>query len=213
MKKLAIFAEGGTEQAFAERLLLETAGSKNIQIRKEKFRGGGRILKKRQAVSTEYSGSKDGHQFYALIVDCGTDNRVKSDIIENYKKLCDEKYNLIIGFRDARGQDEQGNPITLADIPRVRMYAMLRVPTKPIKPLMVLAIMETEAWFLAEHTHFSRIDPALSLATAVNIIGFDPSRQDIEQRPQPAEDLHTIYQAAGKAYVKEPTCIQRTVDA
>jgi hypothetical protein len=53
----------------------------------------------------------------------------------------------------------------------------------------VLAVMEIEAWFLAETTHYARIDPAITMAAIKSTLGFDPENDDLQRRPSPAEDL------------------------
>ena len=73
--------------------------------------------------------------------------------------------------------------------------------------------MEIEAWFLAEHTHFQRIDPGLTIPRIIAEMGFDPSTDDMELRDHPAEDLDTIYRLVGQAYTKSRRRVQKTVDA
>ncbi|MCY2951478.1 MAG: hypothetical protein NTU53_05810 [Planctomycetota bacterium] len=208
MKKLAIFAEGGTEQAFAEKLLLAVGGERRIQIRKQRFRGGRRGGPRTRSASTWVGiphGSADA-KYYAQIIDCGQDERVKGDLIENYKSLTQHGFDAVIGIQDVI-------PKTHAELHLVKLHLRDRLPTKPINPVMVLAIMETEAWFLAEHTHFPRVHPGLTPTTVSKAAGFDPIKDDMEARVRPAEDLHRIYQAVGCVYEKKPQCIQRTVDA
>jgi hypothetical protein len=206
MKRLAVFAEGGTEQAFVEKLLIEVAGTKNIQIRKEKHRRGANGTdRSRKLVAV--TGAGGGHEYYALIVDCGNEERVKSDLLENYESLCKNGYNAIIGIRDVRGK------YTAADIPALVTYQRYGLKTSPVNPLMVLAIMETEAWFLAEHTHFGRINDRLTLEVVTSTLNFDPAVGNVETRERPADDINLVYQTVGDQYIKTPESIQRTIDA
>ncbi len=62
--------------------------------------------------------------------------------------------------------------------------------------------MEIEAWFLAEASHFPKIDPAITVAAIKAALGFDPENDDMEQRLEPATDLHNCYAIGGKAYSK-----------
>jgi hypothetical protein len=71
--------------------------------------------------------------------------------------------------------------------------------------------MEVEAWFLAEHSHFARIDPAITLASIIANLNFDPSNDDLQLRPSPASDLHACYALAGKSYEKKTS--QLTINA
>ena len=73
--------------------------------------------------------------------------------------------------------------------------------------------MEIETWFLAEHTHFERIDNRLTGAHIKSKVGFDPSTEDMEQRDQPSRDIDTIYRLVGKTYSKRKSAMQRTITA
>lgn len=87
----------------------------------------------------------------------------------------------------------------------------LRLKTKPILVHFILAIMEIETWFLAEHKHFERIDNRLTMAHIKAKVGFDPSTDDMEQRDHPAGDMNAIYQLVGKEYSKSMEVVQETV--
>ena len=139
-----------------------------------------------------------------MIVDCGGDETVVSRIREEYDNLVAQGYEAIIGIRDVY-------PLPREDIPNLARRIPLNVKTKPIRVVFVLAIMEVEAWFLAEYTHFERIDPALTVASISANLGFDPSAGDMEQRPTPARDLHEAYRLVGFEYSKSRANVQRTV--
>ncbi len=78
------------------------------------------------------------------------------------------------------------------------------IPTKPIKPTYIFSIMEIETWFIAEYTHFTKVDPALTCSFIENITGFDPSTDDPQMINHPAGDLDSIYRLVGKSYDKNP---------
>ena len=67
------------------------------------------------------------------------------------------------------------HPDGRAVIAKLLRYLGYGVKTKPVHVTYVLAIMEIEAWFLAEHTHFKRIDPRLDRGINQASLGFDPS--------------------------------------
>jgi len=205
MKKLAIFAEGGTECCFVEKLLRSVTTAKDIRIEHVKMKGGGRHAP-RHSTRIEIDAESDTQKYYILIVDCRNDERVQSDIRDQYSALCKRGYNAIIGIRDVY-------PKSAAELPELTLYLYYKIPTKPISPVIVLAVMEVEAWFLAEHTHFLRINETLTLEVVRQTLAFDPSSEEVEQRPHPSDDLNLVYQVAGEKYVKEPAIIQRTVDA
>ena len=205
IKKLAIFTEGQTEQSFVCRLLREMATAKLIRIENIKLTGGG---KSGPRVSRRLSidAATDRQKFYVLIVDCTGDSRVADDVKNQYDTLVSEGYSEIIGIRDVR-------PATVADIPKIKRFLYYGIPTKPIRPLMVLTLMEIEAWFIAEYTHCHKIDSSLTLDVIKQTISFDPSTGDVETLETPSNDLDSIYRTAGQRYVKEKWCLDRTIIA
>src|SRR3954465_12587270 len=98
MKKMAIFVEGATEMFFAERLVEEIAGKNAIVIEKREIRGGTNARRTTALVSA--SSPYTGQEFFVLIYDCGSDNAVKTRIIEEYDNLSRSGYVSIVGIRD-----------------------------------------------------------------------------------------------------------------
>ena len=78
--------------------------------------------------------------------------------------------------------------------------------------LFVLGVMEIEAWFLAEHTHFQRIHPDLEPNRINAKLGFNPSSDDMQMRTHPTEDLRNIYALENLAYNKTRNKVQRTIE-
>lgn len=206
MKKMAIFVEGETELRFIDRLIREIANEKNLRIILERaFGGGARIARTYEVVAD--SGKGNDKNFYIRIVNSGTDNRVGSDIRDNYEALINAGFSVIIGVRDVY-------PLLLEDLPSLRSgLRYYQLKSESVSVDFVLGVMEIEAWFLAEHTHFSRIHPRLSSARIAALHGFDPSVEDMQLRPHPADDLHNAYSLEGLAYKKTGSQIQRTVGA
>lgn len=203
MNKLAIFVEGLTEFEFAAALIKavflsggEWVGSSNSR------RDDGR----RRLITLEATVPRTGEEFYVQILDCGGDSRVSSDVREDYARLERLGFSDIIAIRDVYPHDR-------AAAGNIRQGFARVVPQAPIATTLVLATMETEAWFLAEHTHFSRVDDSLTLNRVKEALEFDPSSDDVELRPRPSEDLATAYGLAGLLYEKTAKHIQRTVDA
>lgn len=202
MKKIAFFVEGQTELIFVERLLQEVAGAKSIEIRRSASRGSGaaRLVEIRATATTS------GAEYFALLVDCGSDSTVASDVRDHYDGLATAEYSAIVGIRDVY-------PAKRTDIPKLERWLYHGVKTKPIRPDLLLAVMEVECWFIAEYTHFERIDAQLTCAAILANVGYDPSLIDIEDRDHPAGDLDGIYKIAGMAYKKDRRRVQRTVNA
>ncbi len=204
MKKMAIFVEGETELCFVDCLLRKIADERKLQIILVKATGGTRSIRRLNVISD--SGEDSDKDFYIQIVNSSTDNRVGSDIRDNYESLSKAGYSVIIGLRDVY-------PISQLDISKLRNSLQYRLKTNPITVLFILGVMEIESWFLAEHTHFPRIHPGLT-SVRINLeLGFDPSFDDVQMRAHPASDLDEIYALEGFAYKKKRSQVQRTIHA
>ncbi|HAG50714.1 MAG: hypothetical protein A2X87_08060 [Deltaproteobacteria bacterium GWC2_42_51] len=204
MKKLAIFVEGLTEQLFISKLFIELTGGKNIKIECQKARKtprGNRSFQVIDATSTD-----TGQKYYVLIRDCGGESTVKSDIVDSCADLTRSNYEKILGLRDVSPS------FTHADIPKLERLLTYMVPTRFIPIRILLAVMECEAWFLAETTHYEKIDSSITLDKVRDLLSFDPSCNNVEARMHPADDLNRIYHLAGKAYIKDRKRISRTVE-
>ena len=193
MKKLAIFVEGQTEQIFVQKLLKEIADKNTIaiEIRSVNGRQGSRFTTviMNDPLTTET-------KFYVLVYNSGSDSNVASDMKDQYNSLTASGYERIIGLRDVY-------PIPIMQKSRLQsgLYSFLPTGTIPID--IVLAVMEVEAWFLAEYNHFIKIDISLTPERIQTNFGFNPQVDDMEQRPHPADDMHQIYQLVGRAYQKK----------
>lgn len=197
MKRAAFFVEGLTEAIFLQRLLEEIIGKRHLVFRfaEQKF---GRVVF--AAPSTVELAT-----YEILIVNCCNDDQVKSRIIEERERLIVAGYSLIVGIRDVY-------PADATAIPYLRRFLHHRLPTSGIKIEMILAVMEIEAWFISEHTHFQRISPTLTTEAIQASVGFDIQLIDVETIACPADTLHLIYSVAGMAYHKTRSHFQRTVD-
>lgn len=197
MKKVAIFVEGMTEQKFVVMFLTEWFNSIGIQVQLAKQLRGTIVL---QTVST-ISANVD---VFAMIVDCANDEQVMTQMRDQYQKLIDAGYTSVIGLRDVY-------PKTHAEIELLRKGLESVLPRGSLKAEIHLAVMEVEAWFIAEITHFTRINPKLTKKRIAEG-GFDLDTP-CENWPQPAKTLHQIYKLEGLAYKKSGKSIERTIAA
>lgn len=195
--KIAIFVEGLTELEFVRSFLISLYGSKGFHLQVKKQHGGKLIL----VVDDPAPGTTD----FVLLVNCQTDNQVKSQIRDQYPTLASAGYNCIIGLRDI--YPDQHNTL-----PRYKAALFAGLPTGNVPIFMHLSVLEIEAWFLDELTHFQRIDPALT-PTSISAAGYDLVNIKGEQWPHPADTLDNIYRLAGKRYRKKTRHIQRTINA
>jgi hypothetical protein len=194
MDRLAVFVEGYTESVFVERLFEEIAGKNNVLIEKREIRGGTTV--KRTMRRVEAVKPQSGQKYYVLILDCGGDKAVKSRILEEHKNFTQQGYRKIIGIRDVRPD------FSHIDIPKLEAKLSTYIKTSLIPVEFILAIMEIESWFLAESSHFPKIDPSITLNKIKSVLGFDPEIDDMEARLAPAEDLNNCYAIGGKVYLK-----------
>ena len=203
MYKIAFFVEGQTEMLFLEKLLAEIFGQKKIAVETQRTKGGKSCAK---TVVKIKSPTIDGStKYYALISDCGSDSRVASEVADNRESMIKAGFSKIIGIRDVF-------PRTIEELPEVRKYLYHRIPQKDIAIRHILGIMEIESWFLAEHTHFEKIDPALSVNLIEKNLGFNPEADNMELRANPAKDLTNCYRLVSKTYNKKERNAKRTIE-
>ncbi|MCB9098895.1 MAG: hypothetical protein H6632_05090 [Anaerolineales bacterium] len=203
MNKLAIFVEGYTEVVFVERLIEEIAGKNRVSIEHREIRGGSTTRRSIKIIKAAKPHPRQ--EYYVLLFDCGGDEPVKTRILEEHDNLTKAGYSGLIGIRDVRPR------FTYGDIPKLEVSLLKYIKTKLAPVTFILAIMEIEAWFLAETTHFPRIEPSITVTAIRARLGFDPENDDMEQRPYPSDDLNSCYAIGGKTYAKHQ--VKVTVDA
>lgn len=203
MNKMAIFVEGYTEVVFVDKLIKLIAEKTAVDIRWHRIQGGKTCAK--TARQMKASGPLEGHEHFIIIYDCGGDDAVKSRMIQEYEHLVRSGYSKIVCLRDVFDK------YTRDQIPTLESLLPKYVKTKPIQPYFILSIMEVEAWFLAEHTHFPKFDGQISVQAISDALGFNPETDDMQLRNTPANDLHNCYMLAGKPYRKGNA--EETVDA
>ena len=194
MTKIALFVEGHTELIFMDRLVQEFASEAGLAVEHAQGSGGAKRARRWKLYKQVTPGPQ--HQFYVLIVNCTGDSKVKSDILDRYDGLVRAGYSMVLGLRDVFGQ------FRYEDLDRLRQTLRMGLPEGPAKVELFLSVMEIEAWFLAEYTHFERLSPLLKLEAIKQQAGFDPSRDDLERREHPAVDMDRIYGLAGYSYAK-----------
>lgn len=205
MRRIAFFVEGQTEQIFINRLIKEVFGYKQINIIQKQFRGGSNIPKQEIVRNSSFSRNP---KYEVLIFDCGSDNRVKSEILDNISNLRQRGYEMIIGVRDLY-------PIPIDDLEKLEKgLRFLPNKLRADAPYfdIVIAIHEIEAWFMAETNHFKRIDKRLTGRFIKDRLGFDPYVINSESRVHPAKDLDNIYRLVGKSYTKKYNATVRVVN-
>ena len=179
------------------------AGNRQYHIDSAFGYGGGK-LPTREWREITISRPQPATEFYIIIYQSMGDERVLTDIIAQYQTLVDQNFHPIIAVRDVF-------PLPRTDIPDIRSDFAQFIPRAPIIPELVLQIMEIEAWFIGEYTHFPRISATLTLPAVVARLGYDPSTIDVSNIPGPSSDLRSVYALANLGYNKSKTHADRTV--
>lgn len=203
-KKIACFVEGQTELIFVERLFQEIAGYKKISIETYKFQGG----KANRVIQSLKPSIVQDAPFFVLLYDCSCDSQVLSDIRKQHESLTNNGYEKILGLRDLY-------PISLSRKGEVErgIKGFLKPLQKMGIPISInLAIMEIEAWFLAEWHYLSKLDNRLIPNFILQELGLDLRSIDVEQRPHPSQDLDDIYQLIGCKYDKNEKTSQEIIN-
>jgi hypothetical protein len=202
-KKIACFVEGQTEQIFVEKLFQEIAGYKKISIETYKFQG----CKTNRRIQSLKPSIVQNAPFFVLLYDCSCDSQVVSDIRKQHESLTKNGYEKILGLRDLY-------PISLSRKGEVERG--IRGFLKPLQKMGIpisinLAVMEVEAWFLAEWHYLSKLDNRLIPDFILQELGLDLRSIDVEQRPHPSQDLDNIYQLIGCKYDKSEKTSQEII--
>jgi hypothetical protein len=205
LKKIAFFVEGYTEQIFVEKLLIAIFAEKDIAIDVNRMKGGKNI----PISITNIKSSKItvDTKYFVLIYNCGGDSNIKSYILERRNDLLNAGYVKIIGLRDIYPD------FTRSEIHQLKYGLNYRLPQKDIKIEFIISIMEIESWFLAEHTHYPKIHPELTVASIKDKVGIDFSDFNTELLDTPATMLNDIYQIEGESYDKSAQSITRTINS
>jgi hypothetical protein len=218
MKKIAFYVEGQTEQFFVNKLLIEIAGQKNIEIVLQQFQGRGRPTK---SIYPKTAAQPQNPQHLALIFDCMGDGGVKPRILQDALSLFNQGYREIVGLLDFYSPPNR-TTFTLADLTKFEhelSSGTIRNGRRVTQPLpsntgIVVAVREIEDWFLAECNHYPCINPALVLDPAqIASLGFDPRIDDLTLRhTTAAKDLEEVYRLVGETYSKAKDKVERTVE-
>lgn len=193
MKSLAFFVEGATEVFFVKRLIREIAQTKSIHIQTGKIIGGKRVP---VLHTLNGIGPTNTIDYYFQIMNCKGDKQVAKRILDSRTSLQQQKFEKVIGLRDAKPEFLK-NEIPRANTSINRIFQNPGIPVE-----VVISTMEIESIFLAEISHFGRIDSNLTVAEIYLTLGFSPLQDDMELRDDPATDLNDCYSIVNKTYDK-----------
>lgn len=210
MKKIAFFVEGQTEQLFINKLLIEIAGQKNIAIELKTF-GGKNNPPTSKLYPKTLANPQNTTKHFALIYDCRGDESLKSRILEEHEDLIQDGYQEIIGIRDLyplpdllKLEDRLTNGLI--------MNGKIIERALPQNCHIIVVVNEIEVFFLAECTHFEKIDDRLTHDLITTTINLNPCSDDMTLLVQPSVTLKDIYQLANKTYKKDKKIVEKTVE-
>lgn len=178
-----------TERIFLRYFLIEIFGQKNATIQEGKLSGPAMAV---NINTLHVTLAHEDQHYFILIYDCGGDGSVKSYIKEQRQSLISNGYSRIIGLRDL---------YPLTDLNRLKTN-LLSGFEKYQETSFVVAVAETEAWFIADADHFKKIDSKLTTAYINSMLHLDLSTLNVESIAHPSKTLDSIYQLAGKRYLK-----------
>ena len=127
--KIAVFVEGLTELEFVQSLIKAICGQRGIRFEILKQFKGSLVL-----VRIDYAPDATTH---ITIVNCCSDEQVKTKLRDAYPSLVTSGYTHVIGLRDVY-------PFNSADIPKIQRALLVGIPIGPIPAEMHLAIMEVD---------------------------------------------------------------------
>lgn len=193
MVKIALFVEGQTERIFLERLLDNYYTHPDFNVESQEIRGG------RAKIITHINYTENNVKYYFLIFDVGGDGKVVSAIYERSKNLvANHAYNHIFGIRDLYpNSKEQLESINNSVSTIFKNDEIVNNVT------LVIAIMEVETWFLANHSFFSKINLTLTTQIINETLGIDIEKDDLESYGHPAKMIDDILKLVGKSYKKK----------
>lgn len=203
MKKIAIFVEGQTELLFVERMLAEFSAQALYSVELYEVRGGSNAQRSIKRIGFT---TKAGTKLYCQILDCGGEGGITSAVNDQYSTMISSGFTSIIVLRDVY-------PRKVSDAPIIKEKMMQNISSSVIAPNIILAILELEAWFFAEHSHFTKIDPKLNSALVLTHLRIDPTTVSPDAIPKPADTLRSSYRLVGKTYNKKKSTAKRTIQA
>ena len=192
MVKMAFFVEGQTERIFLENLLNEYFTHPYFNVESVQ------LIEGKATSITKANYDHDNIRLYFLIYDVMGDGNVNGAIHERSESLINKReYSHIIGIRDLFPQPIESLPQMINafnDFFSDKDYFD--------KLTQIVAIMEIEAWFLADYNHFARMDQRLVPEWINENLNIDILNDDLEAYPHPAQTLNRIWNLVGKTYKK-----------
>ncbi|MDR1230315.1 MAG: DUF4276 family protein [Spirochaetaceae bacterium] len=188
MKKIAFFVEGQTEQIFISELLNQLFSEYDKVIKIHEMRNLHHNIRIENFITDEPK------EYFIVIYDCGTDDKVKSDILDNYQRLCESGYNYIIGLQDFFNPQRRKKRITVQQLKKGLNFGL----EQTIPAEIFLAVQEIESWIIAEEKHYESVLPGFQIDKINAIAGINIETGNSEKISHPTVVLDKIYKAGGR---------------
>jgi hypothetical protein len=201
MRKIAIFAEGQSEQIFVRHFLALTLGWEKISFNCFRLRAN-RMLRARFDYPNEHA------EFHFMIVNVANDERVLSFIKDTEVTLLQKGYEKIIGLRDMYSEEYKKRSPGRINQNVTRVFIenadkTIEQMSEPDRIKMLFAIMELEAWFLGMYNVFERLNPELTVGYIERELGHNLSAIDPQTEFfRPADIVNDIFSLISGRYKK-----------
>ncbi|MBA3022895.1 MAG: DUF4276 family protein [Sideroxydans sp.] len=202
MKKSFFVVEGQTERIFIERFIEHLAVTLQLHVVSEEYRGDSLIKVRERGKPAEAD-------FIIRIIDVGNDEKVRSYVDENAENFKSKGFQNIFGLRD----QYTGSNVKKVSADKNAAADKLLEDLWGGNIEVVIAVQETEAWFMAAPNFFSLIDSQLTLGKVSEILGYDLSTIQVELIPHPASEINKVLSAVKKSYRKKEKDTYKIVDA
>jgi hypothetical protein len=202
MKKIAIFVEGQTEQIFVGKLIHQIYGYQGIQVISDKIHGKSLFIRLQEDPDADFV------DYLFLVVNVDTDERVLSAMVDNAPRMADRGFCKIIGLRDLFPNARADKAAVINAIQNV----ISRQEQADLMKL-ILAIMEVEAWFLADPGLFERVDGQLTAEHIKAELGVDLEEDPEVAYAHPARVIKDIYGLVDLLYRKKAADTYKIADS
>ena len=206
MKGIAFFLEGDTEYDFILKLLRSNYCELGEPEEKKIPKGMGQLYLVK---------SLDGQYCIRIrIVKGGNIDKATNTATnelsdeDSFNKLKREGYSIFICLRDVRGGKNDNTPYTYHDIVNIK-----KTDTKTLlsrfnsnndaATYSILSVMEIETWFIAETSHYERMDKNLTKQYIEDNIeqikdNINPFECSLKKIEEPSDTLKSIYKLSPK---------------
>jgi hypothetical protein len=202
MIRIAIFVEGQTERKFVKKLIGQRYGHLAFRVTEIVRRG------RNTYISNEQPRDSIGLDCSFLLVEVPSREKITSYVVDNASSMVVEQgFNLLLGLQDLF-------PNKISDKVQIMNSIDQILKKSPVYQRMsvVLAIMETEAWFLCDWRMFEKIDASLTSDYIDHHLGLHIVNDDPELTyNHPSRTLDEILRLAHHRYRKHSSEIDVVV--